>query len=52
MSNRRSRQVFVEKRSSSRTLHVLSCEHAANSLRTHGMGVVNTSVNLAYQVLR
>lgn len=44
--------LFVEKRSSSRTLHILSWEHISNSLRMHGMGVVNTSVNLAYQLLR
>lgn len=43
-------QVFIEKMSPNRTLRVLTAEHMADSMRTHGLGVLNTSVNVTYQV--
>ncbi|KHJ77594.1 hypothetical protein OESDEN_22786 [Oesophagostomum dentatum] len=44
-------QVFIEKLSPNRSLRVLTSEHMADSMRTHGLGVLNTSVNITYQVL-
>ncbi|CAJ0963190.1 unnamed protein product, partial [Mesorhabditis belari] len=45
-------QVFIEKDSASKFLRVLSAQHVANSLRSHGTGVLNTAVNITYQLLR
>ncbi|KAK6734492.1 hypothetical protein RB195_017965 [Necator americanus] len=45
-------QLFIEKTSPNRSLRVLTAEHMADSLRTHGLGVLNTSVNITYQFLR
>ncbi|KAK5970553.1 WASH complex subunit 7, partial [Trichostrongylus colubriformis] len=45
-------QLFIEKLSPNRTLRVLTAEHMADSMRTHGLGVLNTSVNITYQFLR
>uniref|UniRef100_A0A1I7XQL9 MYND-type domain-containing protein n=1 Tax=Heterorhabditis bacteriophora TaxID=37862 RepID=A0A1I7XQL9_HETBA len=45
-------QIFIEKQSPNRSLRVLTADHMANSLQTHGMGVLNTSVNITYQLLR
>ncbi|PIO54176.1 hypothetical protein TELCIR_24467, partial [Teladorsagia circumcincta] len=42
-------QLFIEKMSLNRTLRVLTAEHMADSMRTHGLGVLNTSVNITYQ---
>ncbi|KAJ1356955.1 hypothetical protein KIN20_014945 [Parelaphostrongylus tenuis] len=43
---------FIEKTSPNRTLRVLTADHMADSMRTHGLGVLNTGVNLTYQLLR
>ena len=45
-------QVFVEKRSDNKHLNVLFIRHVANSIQTHGHGIVNTAVNLTYQFLK
>ena len=45
-------QFFVEQSSSSKHLSTIGIKHAANSIRTHGSGVVNTAVNFTYQFLR
>ncbi|KAI9557930.1 hypothetical protein GHT06_014682 [Daphnia sinensis] len=45
-------QFFVEQSSTSKHLSTIGIKHAANSIRTHGSGVVNTAVNFTYQFLR
>ena len=45
-------QVFVERSSNNKYLNTIGIKHVANSLRTHGIGVVNTTVNQTYQFLR
>jgi len=45
-------QVFVEKSSDSKTLNTIGINHIANSIRTHGIGIMNTTVNFIYQFLK
>lgn len=45
-------QVFVERVSNSKHLNTIGIRHVANSLRTHGIGIMNTTVNYTYQFLR
>uniref|UniRef100_A0A1I7ZUI8 WASH complex subunit 7 n=1 Tax=Steinernema glaseri TaxID=37863 RepID=A0A1I7ZUI8_9BILA len=45
-------QVFYERESNSRYLNVLGVEHVSNSIRTHGLGIMNTTVNFTYQFLK
>ena len=45
-------QIFVEKASENKHLNVLLIRHVANSITTHGYGIINTAVNLTYQFLR
>ncbi|XP_037817171.1 WASH complex subunit 4 [Lucilia sericata] len=45
-------QIFVEQQSSNKHLDTIGIRHVANSLRTHGTGVINTTVNFTYQFLR
>merc|ERR1719342_1230895 len=45
-------QGFVEQTSNSKHLNTISVRHIANSIRTHGCGIINTTVNFAYQFLR
>ncbi|XP_018798524.1 PREDICTED: WASH complex subunit 7 homolog [Bactrocera latifrons] len=45
-------QIFVEQRSANKHLDSIGIRHVANSLRTHGTGVINTTVNFTYQFLR
>ncbi|XP_055329930.1 WASH complex subunit 4-like [Paramacrobiotus metropolitanus] len=45
-------QVFVERTSNSKHLNTIGIRHIANSLRTHGIGIMNTTVNYTYQFLR
>ncbi|GAB0101012.1 WASH complex subunit 4 [Sergentomyia squamirostris] len=45
-------QVFIERSSTSKHLNTINIKHIANSLRTHGIGVVNTTVNFTYQFLK
>lgn len=45
-------QVFVERESNNKHLNTINIRHVANSLRTHGAGIINTTVNFTYQFLR
>lgn len=45
-------QVFVEQSSKNQHLNTINIRNIANSLRTHGLGIVNTAVNYVYQFLR
>ena len=45
-------QIFVERTSNNKHLNTINVRHIANSIRTHGMGMVNTTVNFTYQFLR
>eukprot|EP00727_Mastigamoeba_balamuthi_P006130 m51a1_g2136 hypothetical protein (1117) ;mRNA; f:1715146-1719480 len=45
-------QVFVERQSESKTLNTIAIGSIANSIRTHGTGIMNTTVNFSYQYLR
>ena len=45
-------QVFIEQTSNSKHLNTISIKHIANSIRTHGAGIMNTTVNFTYQFLR
>jgi WASH complex subunit 7 len=45
-------QVFVEQSSKNQHLNTINIRNIANSLRTHGNGIVNTAVNYVYQFLR
>lgn len=45
-------QVFVELSSKNQHLNTVNIKNIANSLRTHGSGIVNTAVNYVYQFLR
>lgn len=45
-------QVFVEINNNSQHLNTVSIKNIANSMRTHGTGIVNTAVNYVYQFLR
>ena len=45
-------QVFVEKISKSKHLNTINIQHIANSIRTHGAGIMNTTINFTYQFLR
>eukprot|EP00770_Monocercomonoides_exilis_P004890 MONOS_4866.1-p1 / transcript=MONOS_4866.1 / gene=MONOS_4866 / organism=Monocercomonoides_exilis_PA203 / gene_product=WASH complex subunit SWIP / transcript_product=WASH complex subunit SWIP / location=Mono_scaffold00135:99510-104599(+) / protein_length=1575 / sequence_SO=supercontig / SO=protein_coding / is_pseudo=false len=42
-------QMFVEASGDNRTIRCLSATHCANSLRTHGVGMLHTAVNFVYQ---
>ncbi|KPA79191.1 hypothetical protein ABB37_05684 [Leptomonas pyrrhocoris] len=46
-------QVFLQRPSltASKHLHTLNTRHIANSIRTHGTGVMNTAVNYVYKCL-
>lgn len=45
-------QVFVEQSSKNQHLNTVNIKNIANSLRTHGSGIVNTAVNYVYQFLK
>ncbi|XP_027195780.2 strumpellin and WASH-interacting protein [Dermatophagoides pteronyssinus] len=45
-------QFFVERNSSNKHLNVLTIRHIANSVQTHGFGILNSTVNFVYQFLR
>ncbi|EDV25801.1 uncharacterized protein TRIADDRAFT_24562 [Trichoplax adhaerens] len=45
-------QVFVERSSNSKHLNTINIDHISNSIRTHGIGIMNTAVNYTYQLLR
>lgn len=37
-------QIFIEKTSNNKHLNTINIRHIANSLRTHGTGIINTTV--------
>ena len=45
-------QIFVERQSNNKFLNTINIRHIANSIRTHGFGIMNTTVNYTYQYLR
>ncbi|XP_015795193.1 WASH complex subunit 4 [Tetranychus urticae] len=45
-------QMFIEKSSENMHLNVLLIRHVANSIQTHGFGIINTAVNFTYQFLK
>ncbi|XP_019865702.2 WASH complex subunit 4 [Aethina tumida] len=45
-------QVFIEESSNNKHLNTINISHVANSIRTHGLGIMNTTVNFTYQYLR
>jgi len=45
-------QIFVERQSQNKHLNTINIRHIANSIRTHGIGIMNTTVNFTYQYLR
>lgn len=40
-------QIFIEKNSNNKHLNTINIRHIANSLRTHGIGIINTTVRMA-----
>lgn len=44
-------QIFVEKESNNKHLNTINIRHVGNSIRTHGTGIMNTTVNVTYQFL-
>ena len=44
-------QIFVARESQSKYLETINIRHVANSIRTHGVGIMNTTVNFTYQFL-
>ncbi|KAK7791494.1 hypothetical protein R5R35_008848 [Gryllus longicercus] len=45
-------QIFIEQSSNNKHLNTINIRHVANSIRTHGTGIMNTTVNFTYQFLR
>ncbi|XP_033225623.1 WASH complex subunit 4 isoform X2 [Belonocnema kinseyi] len=45
-------QTFIEHTSTSKHLNTIGIRHIANSIRTHGNGIMSTTVNFVYQFLR
>ncbi|KAL6052161.1 WASH complex subunit 4 [Balamuthia mandrillaris] len=45
-------QIFVEASTINKTLNTINISHISNSIRTHGTGIMNTTVNFTYQFLR
>ncbi|XP_072038890.1 WASH complex subunit 4-like [Amphiura filiformis] len=45
-------QIFVESASNNKHLNTINIRHISNSIRTHGTGIMNTTVNFTYQFLR
>lgn len=45
-------QIFLERSSESKFLHTINIQHIANSIRTHGTGIMNTAVNFIFQFLK
>jgi len=44
-------QIFVERAIDQKHVNVIDVDHISNSIRTHGMGIMNTTVNYTYQFL-
>lgn len=45
-------QVFVEKSSRNKHLNAIVVAHVSQSIKTHGIGIINTTVNVTYQFLK
>ena len=45
-------QIFVQRSSNNKFLQTINIRHVGNSIRTHGTGIMNTTVNFTYQFLR
>eukprot|EP01117_Protostelium_nocturnum_P006288 TRINITY_DN2269_c0_g1_i2.p1 TRINITY_DN2269_c0_g1~~TRINITY_DN2269_c0_g1_i2.p1 ORF type:complete len:1054 (+),score=430.50 TRINITY_DN2269_c0_g1_i2:224-3385(+) len=46
-------QIFVERATEKdKILNVININHISNSIRTHGVGIMNTTVNFIYQFLK
>ncbi|KAF3814503.1 hypothetical protein GH733_017661 [Mirounga leonina] len=45
-------QIFIERTSNNKHLNTINIRHIANSIRTHGTGIMNTTVNFTYQFLK
>jgi len=45
-------QIFVERTSNNKHLNTINIRHVANSIRTHGTGIMNTTVNFTFQFLK
>jgi WASH complex subunit 7 len=46
-------QIFVQRSSEdNKTLNTINIQHIANSIRTHGTGIMNTTVNFTFQFLK
>lgn len=45
-------QTFIERTSANKHLNTIGIRHIANSIRTHGTGIMSTTVNFVYQFLR
>ncbi|XP_023014098.2 strumpellin and WASH-interacting protein [Leptinotarsa decemlineata] len=45
-------QIFIERNSENKHLNSIKISQVANSIRTHGVGIMNTTVNFTYQFLR
>lgn len=46
-------QIFIEQyNKNNKYLETIGIRHVANSLRTHGTGIMNTAINFTYQFLR
>jgi WASH complex subunit 7 len=44
-------QVFVERAYDQKHLNTINTQHIAQSIRTHGTGIMNTTINFTYQFL-
>eukprot|EP01006_Ploeotia_vitrea_P049070 TRINITY_DN67306_c3_g4_i3.p1 TRINITY_DN67306_c3_g4~~TRINITY_DN67306_c3_g4_i3.p1 ORF type:complete len:1284 (+),score=789.38 TRINITY_DN67306_c3_g4_i3:263-4114(+) len=44
-------QIFVERAFDQKHLHTINVDHITNSIRTHGAGIMDTTVNFTYQFL-
>lgn len=44
-------QIFVERTSNNKHLNTINIRHIANSIRTHGIGIMNTTVSEHKDVL-
>eukprot|EP00301_Raphidiophrys_heterophryoidea_P006710 c12682_g1_i1.p1 GENE.c12682_g1_i1~~c12682_g1_i1.p1 ORF type:complete len:1163 (-),score=343.91 c12682_g1_i1:309-3629(-) len=44
-------QIFVQKITENKHVNTIGIRHIANSIRTHGTGIINTTVNYTYQFL-
>jgi hypothetical protein len=43
-------QIFIERTSNNKHLNTINIRHIANSIRTHGTGIMNTTVSIFWEV--